>query len=138
MLKTVIIFISLAYTFDSNAQYSEAAYTSTNNELNIVDFDINQELNTPNQAFSINEFTKSIKSIQKNSKMEKIGKTLTYVGVPLAILGGIMMSGADSFSYNCVNGDCEGNPRGAVGVLLLTAGIGMSITGAILWSKGKN
>ena len=37
--------------------------------------------------------------------MEKVGRILTYVGVPLAIAGGIMTANADEHYYECVNGN---------------------------------
>jgi hypothetical protein len=46
-------------------------------------------------------------------------KILIFIGVPLAILGGIMISGADSYSYECVNGDCVGDAKGAFGSIFL-------------------
>ncbi len=70
--------------------------------------------------------------------LEKVGKTLVFIGLPLTAIGAIMVSDADALYYNCVNGDCEGDPRGGFGVVFLSHGIGLSITGLALWSTGSN
>jgi hypothetical protein len=75
--------------------------------------------------------------LMRRHPLEKTGRILTYIGVPLAIIGGIMVAGADELYYECVNGNCSGDARGGFGVVLLGAGSGMSITGAILWIIGS-
>ncbi len=74
---------------------------------------------------------------KRRSGMEKTGRILTYIGVPLAIVGGIMVAGADELYYNCVNGDCEGDARGGFGVVALAAGLGLSGSGTALWIIGS-
>jgi len=75
---------------------------------------------------------------QKNRNgMEKTGRILTYIGVPLAIIGGIMVAGANELYYNCVNGNCEGDARGGFGIVALAAGVGLGTTGGILWIIGS-
>ncbi|NHF60097.1 hypothetical protein FK220_012135 [Flavobacteriaceae bacterium TP-CH-4] len=74
---------------------------------------------------------------KRRSGMEKTGRILTFIGVPLAIIGGIMVAGADELYYNCVNGDCEGDARGGFGVVALAAGLGLSGTGTVLWIMGS-
>lgn len=74
---------------------------------------------------------------KRRHPMEKTGRILTYVGVPLAIIGGIMVAGADELYYTCVNGDCTGDARGGFGVVLLGAGAGLSGTGTVLWILGS-
>ena len=68
--------------------------------------------------------------------LETTGRILTFVGLPLAIIGGVMVSQSDALYYNCVNGDCEGDPMGGFGIMALVSGIGLSGTGAILWTIG--
>jgi uncharacterized phage protein gp47/JayE len=75
--------------------------------------------------------------MKRRHPMEKTGRILTYIGVPLAIIGGIMVAGADELYYECVNGNCTGDARGGFGVVGLAAGGGMSIAGAILWIIGS-
>jgi len=75
--------------------------------------------------------------LMRKHPMEKTGRILTYIGVPLAIIGGIMVAGADELYYECVNGNCTGDARGGFGVVGLAAGGGMSIAGAILWIIGS-
>ncbi len=80
----------------------------------------------------------TIKLFKKNrSGMEKTGRILTYIGVPLAIVGGIMVAGADELYYTCVNGNCDGDARGGFGVVALAAGLGLGGTGGVLWIIGS-
>ncbi len=74
---------------------------------------------------------------QDKHPLVKVGKTLTFIGVPLLLIGTIMVVNADALYYNCVNGKCEGDPQGGFGVLVLTGGIGATTTGIILWSIGN-
>ena len=75
--------------------------------------------------------------LMRRHPMEKTGRILTYIGVPLAIIGGIMVAGADELYYNCVNGNCTGDARGGFGVVALAAGVGLSGTGGVLWIIGS-
>jgi len=72
------------------------------------------------------------------NKMTKVGRVLTFVGLPLIVIGGIMVSNADEYYYECVNGVCEGDPQGAFGSLILAGGIGLTGTGVVLWTIGAN
>lgn len=74
---------------------------------------------------------------KRRHPMEKTGRILTYIGVPLAIIGGIMVAGADELYYECVNGNCSGDARGGFGVVMLGAGAGLAGTGAVLWIIGS-
>ncbi|MFX0557102.1 hypothetical protein ACOCEA_09890 [Maribacter sp. CXY002] len=74
---------------------------------------------------------------RRKHPMEKTGRILTYIGVPLAIIGGIMVAGADELYYECVNGNCSGDARGGFGVVMLGAGAGLAGTGTVLWIIGS-
>jgi len=74
---------------------------------------------------------------KNRNRMERTERIHTYIGVPLAILGDIMVAGSDALYYNCVNGDCEGNARGGFGILALAAGVGLGGTGGVLWIVGS-
>jgi hypothetical protein len=74
---------------------------------------------------------------RRRHPMEKTGRILTYIGVPLAIIGGIMVAGADELYYECVNGNCSGDARGGFGVVMLGAGAGLAGTGTVLWVIGS-
>jgi hypothetical protein len=73
-------------------------------------------------------------------KMMKIGKTLTIAGGVLLVTGVALIASADEMYYNSTttqNGTVEeGDPKFFFGVLALSGGLGMTIPGAILWSKG--
>ncbi len=86
--------------------------------------------------FNQNELNFVLDQAKSRHPLEKTGRVLTYVGVPLAILGAVMVSSADELYYNCTNGDCEGDPQGGFGVVLLGAGVGMAGTGIVLWTIG--
>lgn len=69
--------------------------------------------------------------------LEKAGRVLTFIGVPLLIIGGVMVANSDGLYYNCANGTCEGDTQGGFGILLLSTGIGMTGTGIVLWTIGS-
>ncbi|ASV32278.1 hypothetical protein [Maribacter cobaltidurans] len=74
---------------------------------------------------------------RRRHPLEKTGRILTYIGVPLAIIEGIMVAGADELYYECVNGNCYGDARGGFGVVILGAGTGLAGTGTVLWVIGS-
>lgn len=74
---------------------------------------------------------------KRRHPLEKTGRILTYIGVPLTIIGGIMIAGADELYYECVNGNCSGDARGGFGVVMLGAGAGLAGTGTALWIIGS-
>ena len=65
---------------------------------------------------------------------------MTVCGSALLVLGTAMVATADSYSYNYsnTNGQTQesGDPKGAFGVIFIVAGVGLTIPGIILWSKG--
>ena len=72
---------------------------------------------------------------------KKIGTTLTVCGGVVLVIGTVLAATADSYSYNYStnsNGQVQesGDAKGAIGVVLIAAGIGMTIPGVIIWSKG--
>lgn len=115
-----------SFTF-YNAQLnsSELLYTSNLQSMLIL-----EDVNEAQMAIALGQ------KFKRRHPMEKTGRILTYIGVPLAIIGGIMVAGADELYYECVNGDCSGDARGGFGIVLLGAGSGLSITGAVLWIVG--
>jgi hypothetical protein len=74
-------------------------------------------------------------------RMRNAGRTLTICGGVLFIGGVVMMNNADELYYTTTqtqNGTIqEGDPKGALGVLMTVGGIGMAVPGIILWSKGQ-
>jgi hypothetical protein len=73
-------------------------------------------------------------------KMRNVGRGLTIGGGVLLISGLIVFSSADETyysSYSTPNGTYEeGDPKAAIGILMITGGVGMTVPGIILWSKG--
>lgn len=74
-------------------------------------------------------------------RMRNTGRALTICGGALAIGGIIMMNSADELYYTTTSGPSgtveEGDPKGALGVLMTVAGVGMAVPGIIFWSKGQ-
>lgn len=106
-------------------------------ELNTTGVELALNTSVENQLqFNQNELNLILDKASERHPLEKTGRILTYVGVPLAILGAVMVSSADELYYNCVNGDCDGDPQGGFGVMLLGAGVGMTGTGIVLWTIG--
>ncbi len=92
--------------------------------------------------------------VTKKHPLETTGKILTFVGIPLAIIGGLLISQADELYYTCSSGSssssnsysnqnqnqtngCQGDPKGGFGILALAAGVGLSATGIVLWTIGR-
>lgn len=74
-------------------------------------------------------------------RMRNAGRALTICGGALAIGGIIMMNNADELYYTSTQSQYgtvnEGDPKGALGVLMTIGGVGMIVPGVILWSKGQ-
>jgi hypothetical protein len=73
-------------------------------------------------------------------RMRNAGRTLTICGGAMAIGGIVLMNNADELYYTSTytqNGTVtDGDPKGALGVLMTIGGVGMIVPGVILWSKG--
>jgi hypothetical protein len=83
---------------------------------------------------------KNISPLLPGQRMRNAGRTLTLCGSAMFLGGVILMNNADALyytstqtQYGTVN---EGDPKGALGVLMTVGGVGMVIPGIILWSKG--
>ena len=63
-------------------------------------------------------------------RRKKIGTALTIGGAALTIGGIAMVASADAFYYNYSTGSNgsyeEGDPKGAVGILMIAGGVGIS------------
>jgi hypothetical protein len=71
----------------------------------------------------------------------KIGRGMTIGGGVLLVTGLALASTADSYSYSYTtssNGTTteSGDIKGAIGVLFIAGGVGLTIPGIIIWSKG--
>jgi hypothetical protein len=73
-------------------------------------------------------------------RMRNAGRTLTIIGGAMLVGGVVVFGSAEEtyYSYNSYNGTTyeEGDPKAAVGILMMVGGLGMSIPGVILWTKG--
>jgi hypothetical protein len=81
------------------------------------------------------------KAMPRGLRMRNTGRALTIAGGALAIGGIVMMNNADQLFYRTTstqNGTVtEGDPKGALGVLMTITGVGMMVPGVIFWSKGQ-
>ena len=84
---------------------------------------------------------KDIAAAAPGLRMRNTGRALTIGGMVLAVTGIVMMSSADALYYRTTytqyGTQTEGDPLGALSVTVTTGGVGMIVTGAILWSKGN-
>ncbi|SKC86344.1 hypothetical protein SAMN05660236_5121 [Ohtaekwangia koreensis] len=74
-------------------------------------------------------------------RMRNAGRTLTILGGAMLIGGIAVFASAEesyySTGYNSNTGNYEeGDPKAALGVVMIAGGLGMTIPGVILWSKG--
>ncbi|MBT1685851.1 hypothetical protein [Dawidia soli] len=73
-------------------------------------------------------------------RMRKAGRILTILGAGMLAGGIIVYGNADETYYNTYtsNGTTyeEGDPKAALGILMMVGGAGMIIPGTILWVKG--
>jgi hypothetical protein len=73
-------------------------------------------------------------------RMRNAGRTLTVLGGAMLIGGIVLVNNADDLYYSSQSTSYgtyeEGDPQGALGVLMIVGGAGMSVPGIILWSKG--
>ena len=70
----------------------------------------------------------------------KIGRGMTISGSVLLVSGIALAATADAYYYNysSTNGQTteSGDLKGGVGVILIAAGVGLTVPGVIIWSKG--
>ncbi len=132
---TLIIAILLLFSSKSFAQ--NIAFADKTNYITLSVLVNNYDSNQIHSKFSVSEFNTLIKEASTPHPLVKTGKILTFIGIPLAIVGGIMVANSDALYYECINGVCDGDPQGGFGILLLASGVGMTGTGIVLWTIGK-
>ena len=80
-------------------------------------------------------------SMPPGVKMRNAGRIMTIVGGALIIGGIVMVSNADETYYNyssTTSGNYEdGDLQGALGVVMIVGGTGLTVPGIIMWSKGS-
>jgi len=133
---SLIVFLLITTLCVVNAQNIYLSEASNNTESTPVVLNEGHSLNA--YVYNTKNLNEALKLANEPHPMEKIGKKLTFIGLPLALLGGIMVSGADALYYECYNGVCDGDPRGGFGVIFLAAGVGLTGTGVVLWTVGKS
>lgn len=74
-------------------------------------------------------------------RMRNTGRTLTIIGGVVLVSGIVLAATADELYYETTYSSSgtysEGDPQGAIGVVMAVAGTGMAIPGIIFWSKGS-
>lgn len=84
----------------------------------------------------------SIPGAIPGERMKKTGAVLTILGGAMLVGGIAVLSTADEMYYstgtNSNTGSYEeGDPKAAVGFLMIAAGAGMTVPGIIFWTKGS-
>lgn len=70
-------------------------------------------------------------------RMRKAGTIMTIAGSALAIGGLLVYNAADhNMTYNSSTGYYENDPQEVLGIVMGVYGVGLTIPGIILWSKG--
>jgi hypothetical protein len=74
-------------------------------------------------------------------RMRNTGRALTIIGGAMLIGGIIVFNNADSDYYNSYSTSAgtntEADAQAALGVVMITGGVGMTVPGIIFWSKGS-
>ncbi|UII20158.1 hypothetical protein [Fulvivirga ligni] len=136
MKKCLLVALFALISFVSKSQ-DMAKATLSYNSVNATQTSIQlaPPANVLEDQYSLAHYNKMM--AERKHPLVKTGKILTFIGIPLAVIGAIMVADADSLSYECYNGDCEGDASGAFGVIFLAAGVGMTGTGIVLWTIGN-
>lgn len=107
---------------------------------NVGSAELNQDILSPIVINNVGRVAYKV-NYPPGYRMRNAGRTMTIIGVPLFIAGLIVFNNADENYYNSVTTSSgtytEGDPQAALGILMSVAGAGLTIPGAILWSKGS-
>ena len=134
-IKSLLLILLIFQALSINAQNYNSSYLLAKSGSGAVSIAQSGRQSTP--YFCASQFNQLIAKEKKSHPMVKTGKILTYVGLPLMVIGGIMVASSDALYYECVNGVCEGDATGGFGIVILAAGTGLTGTGIILWTIGK-
>jgi hypothetical protein len=90
--------------------------------------------------FKLSPIQSNIPDNAPGARKVRLGRGMT-IGGGILLIGGIALAAnADSYSYNysSTNGQVEesGDIKGALGVVMIAAGVGLTVPGIIIWSKG--
>ena len=135
VLRNFFIAVLILKAIVVNAQYSDFAYTKVKNSEALLA--INAEQMDLNYSFSTTDFNNSLNRKADKNALERSGKALTLVGIPLFIVGAVLASGGEKLFFESTNARAQGGSEG-VGMVLLGTGVCMSGIGIVLWTIGKN
>jgi hypothetical protein len=136
MKATVLAFVCLCMATAGMAQIADLAANRVQPTSDII-----TGLEQQGSAASpvINKVSAKI-PLAPGLRMRKAGQTMTIIGGILFVGGIAVVSQADAntYTYQSNNGYTqeEGDPKFALGVIMITHGIGLTIPGIILWTKG--
>lgn len=137
IMKTTLLTLSFTLLF-LNLQAQHIGLKPVSHSFITEPLAFNSNIYSAEIGFSSTALDQALQTADNPHPLVRTGKILTFVGIPLVIIGAIMVSNADALYYECVNGNCEGDPQGGFGTLILASGIGASTTGIILWTIGHN
>ena len=123
-MKTFILLAMLCFGIACHAQYANRQYAQV----------------APASLTSIHSFTETTATRMPGERMKNVGTGLTLGGSAL-LIGGIVLTSTTDFDHiTHDNGDLnEREFRHLVyGIDVIVLGIGMTIPGIILWSKGAH
>jgi hypothetical protein len=107
--------------------------------VNVGNYESNQSVASPLVSREVRRVAYKI-AYPPGYRMRNTGRTLTLIGGAMLIGGIIVYSNADENYYSTVQTSSgtytEGDPKAAVGVLMIGGGTGMAVPGIIFWTKG--
>jgi hypothetical protein len=134
MKRTMVALVCLCTALSSSAQIADLA----SNRVQQPSANLVGEQNLMVSPV-VNTVTSRI-PLAPGLRMKKAGQTMTFLGGLLFVGGIAVVSQADPtvYTYQSTNGYTqeEGDPKFAVGVLMIAHGIGLTVPGIILWNKG--
>jgi len=126
-VKRILLFVLLLGVLESaNAQYANADVSSNPGYASIT--------NTKANGYGVLNIQKGFNP--PGSRMAKLGKTFVVIGGALIVGGILVSSNAKSTSYYSNGTYYQDNSQQVLGVVMIVYGVGFTIPGAILWSKG--
>lgn len=139
-MKTLaILLFSICVSFSSfgsgNQDQQSKTYSHYNANLKMMNMHyVNYQNHLLNEGMEV--------QLSRYEKYNRAGNTLLGVGIAATVVGVIMMATADEIFYTTTTStyggtESEGDPQGAVGLLLTTTGVAGIITGAIFKGKAK-
>ncbi|RAW01804.1 hypothetical protein [Pseudochryseolinea flava] len=144
MKRTVIALACVCFASIASAQVSDFAPSSPSTTL--PQTEITYPVITEDAVIVspvINQTTQTRVPLAPGLRMKKAGQTMTIIGGILFVGGIVMVAQADDDYYTSTTTTQygttteNGDPKFALGVVMITHGVGLTIPGIILWTRGN-